>query len=395
MVKKSEKITNGLYAYGLLYKSEYANLWEKSKGIKFEDYRSEWENRVIVRNPGSIPLNINVEVTTRCNLACTFCSNPSLQSNQIGDMEITVFEKILEESLLKGGICAVNLNGLGEPLLRNDLENFISVAKSKGVIDVMFHTNGTLLNKRNIQKILDSKIDRIIISVDSPDKNTYESMRLIKGSWDSTNNNYRINKKGSPHSLLINNVRNLIEKIKLRPSTEKPILRVTTVLTDKTFYQIGDFVNFWINEGADLITYQDLTWSGKIDENDSSVNQWKTSSESILKDEYENLRQIAKDNPKNFVCPPLYQSAWIDWDGTVTPCSNPNARVHMQMGNVTENRLDEIWVGSRYNELRAIHEKGQWVDHKICGNCEVPLIEIRKKMNQKSVVSDDVKVLEL
>ena len=134
---------DGLYAFGILYQSDRFTEWENSKSNNYKIYRAEWNLRVAKRDAGKIPLNINVEVTTRCNLACTFCSHPSLTKEQTGDLPLELFSKVVEESCSSGGIKAINLNGLGEPTLRKDLDEFISIGKMHGAEEVMFHTNGT------------------------------------------------------------------------------------------------------------------------------------------------------------------------------------------------------------------------------------------------------------
>ena len=130
--KNVEKFEEGLYAYGVLYQSDRFLAWEKSKGETYAKYRVDWNLRVTERNCGEIPLNLNVEVTTRCNLACTFCSHPSLTKEQTGDLPLELYKKVLSEAKQHGGIKAVNLNGLGEPTLRKDLPEFIRIAQDYG-----------------------------------------------------------------------------------------------------------------------------------------------------------------------------------------------------------------------------------------------------------------------
>ena len=389
---EAAKAQEGLYAFGVLYRSPRFDEWEGSKDSAYGQYRIEWNSRVTARDPGSIPLNINVEVTTRCNLACTFCSHPALLKEQTGDLPIEYFEKALRESAQHGGIAAINLNGLGEPMLRRDLDEFIRVGRDYGAKDIMFHTNGTqLVSEEYIRKMIDAGLDRVIVSVDSPDKATYEAMRLIKGSWDTSANAYRPSVKGSPHELLVENTRRLIRVVE-GADGPRPVVRVTCVLTDKTLPQMQQYRDFWISEGADVITYQDLTWHDKLIKEGTEHKAWETSEESAIQDEYASLKDLPEEVRRSFVCPPLYQSMWIEFDGQVVPCSHPDARQHMVMGMVQETSFPEIWSGAKYRELRELHESGRWVDHPICGRCEVPLIELRKRVTGQSVVDSAVSV---
>src|SRR5687767_9694278 len=79
-------VSNPYYTYGVLYLSPGFHEWEQSKGERFRAYREAWVRRASAREFGEFPLNLNIEVTTRCNLACTFCTQPSLTKAEQVDM---------------------------------------------------------------------------------------------------------------------------------------------------------------------------------------------------------------------------------------------------------------------------------------------------------------------
>ena len=55
--------------------------WLDEAPDDFKQYRLDWTRRVEEQDPGDGPLNANIEVTTRCNMACTFCYNPYLRGS--------------------------------------------------------------------------------------------------------------------------------------------------------------------------------------------------------------------------------------------------------------------------------------------------------------------------
>ena len=71
-------------------------------------------------------------------------------------------------------------------LLRKDLVDLIKIAKENGVVDAMFHTNGLSSTEKIAKNLIDTGLDKIIFSVDSPDKKTYEAMRLLRKSFLKT-----------------------------------------------------------------------------------------------------------------------------------------------------------------------------------------------------------------
>jgi len=356
-----QQVANAYYTYGILYLSPNFHAWEAEKGPRYRQYRLGWVERAVEHDPGEFPLNLNMEVTSRCNLACTFCSQPSLTTDQVGDMPWKLYTDVIAEGE-RYGVPATNLNGLGEPMLLRRLPEMIAFAKQRGYIDVMFHTNGTIMTESLARALLDSNLDRIIFSVDSPDKATYEAMR-IRSNWDK----------------VVANVRFFAE-LRQRLGRTTPLIRTTMVMTDKTAHQVQDFVKLW-KPLADQITLQDLTWRAKVLES----GEWKNSEQSAVPADMDEIRSEARKRKLSFVCPYLYQSAYTFWNGDVIPCSNPNARKYMVMGQLDKQSFHEIWHGKAYQELRILHESGRWDEHPICRNCEIPLIELYKALEKDGV----------
>lgn len=359
-MEPSEKlVANPYYTYGMLYLSPNFHQWEASKGARYRAYRVGWAQRAATRDPGDFPLNLNIEVTTRCNLACTFCTQPSLTKEQLGNMPWELYTQVIDEGA-HYHVPAANLNGLGEPLLLRRLPEMIAYAKQHGLIDVMFHTNGTVMTEPLARALIDADLDRIIFSVDSPDKATYEAMRL-HAQWER----------------VVTNVR-LFAEMRTRLGRTTPIIRTTMVVTDKTAHQVKDFVKLW-EPVADQITLQDLTWRTKILEG----GQWSNREQSAIPEDLNHVREEAKRCGLSFVCPYLYQSAYAFWNGDVIPCSNPNARKFMVMGSLTTHTLKEVWDGPAYQQLRQLHESGRWDEHPVCRHCEIPLIELYKALEKE------------
>lgn len=357
MPPSSEKrIANAYYTYGILYLSDHFKRWESAQGEPYRKYRRAWTHRAERLDHGEFPLNLNFEVTTRCNLACTFCAHSSLAEEQKFDMPWEMYTRLIEEGR-RYQTPAANLNGLGEPMLVPDLPKWIRLAKEHGFLDVMFHTNGTIMTERQAQVLIESGLDRIIFSVDSPDKATYEAMRL-RSRWDQ----------------VVANVRRFHE-VRERVGRQTPLIRTTMVVTDKTLHQVPDFTRLW-KPVADQITLQDLTWrTKKLDE-----GAWENREKSAIPDDMDQIRREAKSRKLSFVCPYLYQSAYAYGNGDVIPCSNPNARKHMVMGRHDQEGMAGVWQGKPYQDLRQLHAQGRWDEHPVCRECEIPLIELYKAM---------------
>jgi putative metalloenzyme radical SAM/SPASM domain maturase len=123
------------------------------------------------------PSRLFVETTSRCNLSCVMCMKQSGGSScPDGDLSPATFA-LLEPAL--GGLDALVLNGVGEPLLSRQLEQFISRAKSllppHGWVG--FQSNGLLLTALRAISLANAGLDRICLSLDGVTPETVSSVR--------------------------------------------------------------------------------------------------------------------------------------------------------------------------------------------------------------------------
>ncbi|UWG97582.1 MAG: radical SAM protein [Candidatus Dehalobacter alkaniphilus] len=83
-----------------------------------------------------------LEVTERCNLNCNFCF-----ASSGGEKKDSSFEQIREwlEHLVEAGKPFIHLSG-GEPTVRNDLPEIISLANQMGFPYIQLNTNGLRLS---------------------------------------------------------------------------------------------------------------------------------------------------------------------------------------------------------------------------------------------------------
>ena len=140
------------------------------------------------------------------------------------------------------------------------------------------------------ERISSSPVDRIIVSVDSPVKETYESMRVLRSSYLATLDDPNHDLKGFSYEKLIDSVKNLINACHSSESCT-PLVRTTTVLTDKTNSELELFSDLWREAGSDMLTYQDLTWRSKILTDDS----WENTESSALPLDLDQIQQQVLD----------------------------------------------------------------------------------------------------
>jgi radical SAM protein with 4Fe4S-binding SPASM domain len=89
----------------------------------------------------------------------------------------------------------------GEPLMRPDLFHLIGLAKSLNM-QVALATNGTMLNDDFVQKIIDSGVSRVSVSIDSHEAQAHDQFRGQVGAFDAAINGMILMRKlGQPFQI--------------------------------------------------------------------------------------------------------------------------------------------------------------------------------------------------
>lgn len=119
------------------------------------------------------PVCLYLEVTNRCNLLCETCPRTFEELEPPMDLSWDLFTKIVDQV---PNIARVVLHGVGEPMLVKDLFRMVSYLKQRDTY-VLFNTNGTLLNPKKFQDLVDTGLDELRVSLDAADRVSYERVR--------------------------------------------------------------------------------------------------------------------------------------------------------------------------------------------------------------------------
>lgn len=120
------------------------------------------------------------EITKRCLLKCKHCRAGA--ENISYDNELTLDEsKLIIDSLSDELPLLLIITG-GEPLLRSDVFDIISYASSKKIMVVMA-TCGSLITKKNLEKLKNSGVTKLSFSLDGYDAASHDAFRGQKGAF--------------------------------------------------------------------------------------------------------------------------------------------------------------------------------------------------------------------
>jgi heme d1 biosynthesis radical SAM protein NirJ len=115
----------------------------------------------------------------RCNLTCKHCYSTSADTHFHGELSTEEVFRTLED-LRQFRVPALILSG-GEPLMRPDIYDIAQKARELGFY-VGLSTNGTLINRDNIQQLAAAGFDYVGISLDG-DEETHDRFRQMKGAY--------------------------------------------------------------------------------------------------------------------------------------------------------------------------------------------------------------------
>lgn len=138
------------------------------------------------------PRKLNIEVTTRCNLNCDMCMR-KLWKEDGSDMTMETYRALLP---IFPEIEAVNIIGIGEPLLNEKIIEMIRLGKEHLPPNGAFSltTNATLIDDALAKQLVSSGLDDIVVSIDGATSGTYNEIRKDASLDQVLTNIERLNK---------------------------------------------------------------------------------------------------------------------------------------------------------------------------------------------------------
>lgn len=126
------------------------------------------------------PLMIVWNITQACNLRCRHCYQNAAALP--APDELTLQEKLTAVDQMGAmGVPFMAIAG-GEPLMSEDLWPILERARRNG-IHVSLATNGTLLTKENVARLVEAGMKYVEVSVDDVIPEKHDALRGVSGAW--------------------------------------------------------------------------------------------------------------------------------------------------------------------------------------------------------------------
>jgi radical SAM protein with 4Fe4S-binding SPASM domain len=330
------------------FKTNESN-WAEFRSKEYWEYRKKWTDIPQSMTVTDFPIHLDIETTSYCNLECKMCARTILMNEgtdyirgQDVEFPMDKYKEIIDEGA-GNGLCSVKLQYNGEPLADSKIVERVKYAKDKGILDVMFNTNATLLTEEMSWKLLEAGLDDIFFSAESIDPETYNKIRV-----------------GADFHQVVANIKKFMQ-VKKEGKFDHVQTRISSIRFPNTKEEeVEEYKNFWLPIVGSV---------GYID----WVNQ------STGKNEFEQY------NP-DFVCAQPFQRLFILYEGSCTPCCI-DVRKSYSLGSIYENTVKDIWHGEKLTKLRELHMAGKYRDVEMCRKCLAPVTKADGKATPELVQS--------
>lgn len=294
------------------------------------------------------------ECTLRCNAACKHCGSDCHRDSAVKDKPYSDFLKVTEslKNRYNPNKTMVVLTG-GEPLMRNDLEEFGKELNLQGYPWGMV-TNGALLTEDRFRSLVNSGLRSVTVSLDGFEE-SHNWLRGVASSWEKA-----------------------INAVKLVVHEPDFVYDVVTCVNQMNFAELSALKDFLIETGVKKWRLFTIFPIGRAAENpllNVTNEQFKWLMEFIVSTRKEGKILAsygcegflgAFDNKVRdnfFFCRAGVNIASVLADGSISACPNINHK--FIQGNIYKDNFLEIW-DQKFDVMR----NRQWAKKGICAECK-------------------------
>lgn len=283
------------------------------------------------------PLRVNIDPCDTCNFKCDFCFQSKSREFQGNVMTAETFEKVIAQlKEFDEPINVVHLYGLGEPLLNQNITQFVRRTKEEAVAkEVKITSNGSLLTHMLTDELVEAGLDELTISLNGLKDEDFERIVKTKISFDGIFDNikylYAHKKSCHIHIKIIGDYF----------SEEEKALFVDRIGPYADTINIDGATNHWSGLKAAEKEQQQYNVGG------GSFKEWP-------------------------ICALCFYELMIHSDGFVSPCVADWQKDRQNLGNLSELSLKEIWESEKRRKMLISFLEGTENPYIACRTCEYP-----------------------
>ena len=306
------------------------------------------------------PEFLKAEITTSCNMSCTFCGAAKADGKTVGRVGKHMSPEILQKLLSNIPMIRwIDIQGVGEPLTHPNFLEILRLLSCLGV-SVQFTTNGTLLNAGVLDSISGGIVHSITISLSASCATSY--LRLHGSNF---------------FDLVLENVRRVVRSRR----GGKPKVRVLAVIMSQNLSELNRLIEITKDLGVDslvLSAYKPI--SGEDWNEPSRIELRRAVADAkayagdvgiTLELEVPAASEEAQPGGRGLSsgrCLWPWVSLAVDADGDVMPCCYSMGNRRYELGNLSNESIRDIFNNRAYRSFRSALNIGK-TEALICHNC--------------------------
>ncbi|MBW6478690.1 MAG: radical SAM protein [Bacteroidales bacterium] len=288
----------------------------------------------------SQPFSVHLETASVCNLKCPECiAGMGLTSRNSKLMDVALVREKLKLHQKHAFYC--NLYFQGEPFLNPNLAEIINQATGLNYYSVV-STNGHFLDEKNCIRIIESGLDKLIVSLDGIDSESYSKYR-----------------SGGLFNKVTRGIRQMAET-KKSLNKKNPLLVVQMLVNKNNEHQLGKARQFVKDMGADMLEFKSMQIY-----TDDGKKQFLPSGKKFNR-YFGKSRNFSPQSHKKGVCTRLWSHVVYTSDGFMVPCCYDKKPEYLIKGDNGVN--SNLWRSEKMQEFRAKLFRKEEVP-EICRNC--------------------------
>lgn len=294
-------------------------------------------------SPWSWPLNMQVELTSYCNLRCPVCPVGTKDLHRPPQaIDTRLFERLMSE--VGPYLLTLSLWAWGEPLLHPELEEILAIARRYPVATLL-STNGQNLNQERVQKALRTHPPAYLIVA-------------LDGLSNETNSQYR---KGAKIEPALEGVRALTDW-KRRTGSRLPVLHWRFLAMRHNEHELAGLRRFARHYGFDMVSIRTLSI---IDSPEDPHRELVPETGGLRAYAYQDGNRMRR---RGFVCQHPFTYPTVLADGTLVACEQDYNGTQSFGKFSEETTFSELWFGKSSETIRKIIRDDP-EQFSFCRNC--------------------------
>ncbi|MGD0020737.1 MAG: radical SAM protein [Smithellaceae bacterium] len=299
---------------------------------------------LLLAKPLGYPVIAQVEPANYCNLTCPLCLTTTItKSRPKALLPLETFKRFIDEC--GDYLLLIILWNWGEPFLNPDLIKMIAYAKARGIVVHTSTNSNILLEEAQVEALVDSGLDSLVVAVDGTSQKTYEKYR-----------------QGGRLDRVILNIQNIL-RVRAAKNVTTPRINMRFVVMRHNEAEVPEARELARKLGVDFFTLKTVDMHP-----DKGVELDKTfapENTGYRRYDYDKETFTRKERP--FVCMRPWKRVTLEASGEVIACEY-DYKNKDSFGNIVPRGSLNVWKGNAACNFRRVFNLGH-NDFNMCRNC--------------------------